>query len=95
LMSTDLLRRHDIANAGDDARVCLLAGRYALSSELVVTGSLSAVDVKNFPGHKACSIEIDHRIHDIRHVSHSAHRVKCPECRMCLGRMHGGFDDSW
>ena len=54
----------------------------------VVAGSLSSVDVENFPGYKSCAIEVEHRVDDVGYSSHSAHRVKCCQRLMRLRRVH-------
>src|SRR6202171_2385160 len=41
----------------------------------MVTGRLSSVDVENFPSHESRRVQVHYRVDDVRHFSHSAHRV--------------------
>jgi AcrR family transcriptional regulator len=41
----------------------------------MVTGRLSSVDVENFPSHESRRVQVHYRVHDVRHFSHSAHRM--------------------
>ena len=53
--------------AGEKAQTSLL--------DRMVTGRLSSVDVENFPSHESHRVQVHHRVHDVRHFSHSAHRM--------------------
>ena len=61
----------------------------------VVASGLTAIDMKNFPCDKFCSVEVNHRIDDIRDFSHSAHWMQRCQSLMGLDRMHRGFDNAW
>jgi hypothetical protein len=41
----------------------------------MVTGRLSSVDVENFSSHESRRVQVHYRVHDVRHFSHSAHRM--------------------
>ena len=53
--------------AGEKAQTSLL--------DRMVTGRLSSVDVENFSSHESRRVQVHYRVHDVRHFSHSAHRM--------------------
>lgn len=60
----------------------------------MVTGGLASVNVENFSSHESRRIQVHHRINDIRHFSHSTHRVQRCQSMIGLDRMHRRLDDS-
>jgi hypothetical protein len=60
----------------------------------VVARGLTAVNMKNFPGDEFCSVEVHHRVNDIRDFSHSPHWMQRCQSLMGLDRMHRGFDNA-
>ena len=68
---------------------------YPHALKRVVAGGLTAVDMKNFPCDEFRSVEVNHRVNDIRDFPHSAHRMQRCHRLMSLDRMHRGFDNAW
>ena len=62
--------------------------------DAVVAGGLPSIDVEDLAGHKACAIEIDHRIGNVGDLSHAACGMECSQCLMRFRRMHRRLDDS-
>ena len=53
-----------------------------------MAGSLSSIDVENLPSHKSSAIEVEHRVHDVRHISHPTHGMECRQCLMRFRQTH-------
>jgi hypothetical protein len=60
-----------------------------------MAGSLPSVDVKNLTRHKASTIEVEHRVYNIGHISHPTHWMECRQSLMRFGRVHRSLDYSW
>jgi hypothetical protein len=60
--------------AKDDARILrifgTLVGLAPSSLHDVVASSLPSIDVKNLTCHKPSAIEVEHRVHNVGHISH-------------------------
>ena len=73
----------------------LLETSLALSAlHHVMTSSLSSVDVKDLTSHKRRAIEVEHRLYNVRHLSHSSHWMERRQRLMGLRRVHWRLDDS-
>jgi hypothetical protein len=66
-----LCREASGASLRDDTPPWLKASQL----DRMVTGGLSSVDVENFPSHESRRVKVHYRVHDIRLVAHSAHRM--------------------
>src|ERR1700687_2631623 len=75
-------------------RLAIASDGTTFALQQVVTCGLSSIDVENLPCHKSSTIEVEHRVYDIRHISHPTHWMKCRQCLMGFGRMHWGLDYS-
>ena len=58
----------------------------------VVTSSLSAVDVKNLASHEFRSLQVQHRIYNIGHISHPTHWMERRQRLVCFRRVHRRLD---
>jgi len=59
-----------------------------------MASGLSSIDVENLPSHKSGTVEVEDRVHDIRHISHPPHWMECRQCLMRFGRIHRSLDNS-
>ena len=60
----------------------------------VVASSLPSIDVKNLTCHKSRAIQVEHGVHNVRHLSHPTHWMERRQRSMRLRRVHRSLDYS-
>ena len=60
----------------------------------VMAGGLTAINMENFACDELCSVEVHHRVNDIRGLSHPPHWMQRRQSLMGLDLVHRGFDNS-
>ncbi len=63
----------------------------AAGGSILLSGTLSAVDVKDFAGNEGGAFEIEHRIDDFLHFAHPSDRMSLGQEFIHIGLMHGRF----